>query len=115
MYKSFQIVGRMALALGLVTGLTIFLSRNPRHDSPQSAQKPEPTKEENTDLQTVAENALAGREGAVVVLDPQTGRLRAVVNPELAFKTAFPPGSTLKPFTALAALRAGVLTENTRI
>lgn len=66
-------------------------------------------------LQLVAETALAGREGAVVVLDPQTGRLRAVANSELAFKSAFPPGSTIKPFTALAALRAGILTENTRI
>ena len=53
--------------------------------------------------------------GAIVVLDPQTGRLRAVVNQELAFRTASPPGSTIKPFTALAALRASILTENTRI
>ena len=66
-------------------------------------------------LQQVAETMLAGREGAIVVIDPQTGRLRAVVNQELAFKHTFPPGSTIKPFTALAALRAGVLTENTRI
>jgi cell division protein FtsI/penicillin-binding protein 2 len=53
--------------------------------------------------------------GAIVVLDPQTGRLRAVVNSDLAFRNASPPGSTIKPFTALAALRAGILTENTRI
>ena len=53
--------------------------------------------------------------GAIVVLDAQTGRLRAVVNSDLAFRTASTPGSTIKPFTALAALHAGILTENTRI
>ena len=65
--------------------------------------------------QAVAAAVLGTREGAIVVLDPQTGRIRAAVNPDLAFKSAFPPGSTIKTFTALAALRAGVITEDTRI
>lgn len=65
--------------------------------------------------QAVAAAALGAREGAIVVLDPQTGRIRAVVNPDLAFKSAFPPGSTIKTFTALAALHAGAITEDTRI
>ncbi|MBL8191986.1 MAG: hypothetical protein JNK38_28505, partial [Acidobacteria bacterium] len=60
-------------------------------------------------LQQVAAEALGEREGAVLVIDPQTGRLRAVVNPRLAFEQAYPPGSAIKPFTALAALRAGLL------
>ncbi len=53
------------------------------------------------------------REGALIVTDPQTGRLRAVVNPRIAFSQAFPPGSTIKPFTALAALRAGLVQRDT--
>ena len=57
-------------------------------------------------LQKVAEEALGQREGAVIVIDPQNGRLRAVVNPRLAFEQTFPPGSAIKPFTALAAMRA---------
>jgi membrane peptidoglycan carboxypeptidase len=57
--------------------------------------------------------ALGKREGAIVVLDPQSGRVRAVVNPEIAFGSAFPPGSTMKPFTALAALRAGIIGPDT--
>lgn len=65
-------------------------------------------------LQKVAAQALGDREGAVLVIDPQTGRLRAVVNPRLAFEQAFPPGSAIKPFTALAALRAGLLDVQTR-
>ena len=79
------------------------------------AHIPELPKDETKQLQSVAEATLAGREGAIVVLDPQTGLIRAVVNPKLAFESAFPPGSTIKAFTALAALRAGVITEETRI
>ena len=115
MSKSFQIVFRIAFAISVAVCLIIAISRNLRDVPATPVHTPEPTTEENTDLQAVAETALAGREGAVVVLDPQTGRLRAVVNSDLAFKSAFPPGSAIKPFTALAALRAGVLTENTRI
>ena len=66
-------------------------------------------------LQAVAESALGQREGAIVIIDPQTGRVRAVVNPEVAYNNALPPGSTIKPFTAVAALRAGVIAPDTRI
>lgn len=64
-------------------------------------------------LQQAATAALGNREGAILVIDPQTGRLRAVVNPRLAFGQAFPPGSTIKPFTALTALRAHLLDRAT--
>ena len=47
-------------------------------------------------------------------MDPQTGRVRAVVNPTVAFGENLPPGSTIKPFTALAALRSGVIDEESR-
>ena len=60
-------------------------------------------------LQRAATNALGNRRGTVIVMDPQTGRIRAVVNSEIAFAESLPPGSTIKPFTALAALRSGVI------
>lgn len=72
------------------------------------------TLEPAPDLQSVAASALGDREGTIVIIDPQTGRVRAAVNPELAFERAFPPGSTIKPFTTLTALRAGVIDENSR-
>jgi stage II sporulation protein D len=56
--------------------------------------------------------ALGDRRGAVIVMDPQTGRVRAVVNSEMAFGENLPPGSTIKPFTALAALRSGLIDED---
>jgi stage II sporulation protein D len=65
-------------------------------------------------LQRAASLALGDRRGAVIIMDPQTGRVRAVVNPELAFGEKLPPGSTIKPFTALTALRAGVIDEDSR-
>jgi stage II sporulation protein D len=65
-------------------------------------------------LQRVATLALGDRRGAIIVMDPQTGRVRAVVNPELAFEETLPAGSTIKPFTALAALRSGVINEDSR-
>src|SRR6266567_5380412 len=65
-------------------------------------------------LAKAAREALGDREGAVLVMDPHTGRLRAVVNPRLAFEQAFPPGSTIKSFTALTAMRAGLIDRESR-
>ena len=65
-------------------------------------------------LQSVAAAALGDRRGTIIVMDPQTGRIRAVVNPEIAFQESFPAGSTVKPFTALAAFRSGVLNADSR-
>lgn len=64
-------------------------------------------------LERAAKAALGAREGTVIVMDAQTGRLRAVINPRIAFEQAFPPGSAIKPFTALAALRAGLIDAET--
>src|ERR1041384_166253 len=66
-------------------------------------------------LQSAANEALGTREGALIVLDPQTGRVRAVVNPRLAGEQAFPPGSAIKPFTLLTALRSGALDKDARL
>ena len=65
-------------------------------------------------LTAAATEALGDREGAVLVMDPHTGRLRAVVNPRLAFEQAFPPGSTIKSFTALTAMRSGLIDRESR-
>jgi len=47
-------------------------------------------------------------------MDAQSGRLQAVVNPQVAFAQAYAPGSAIKPFTALAALRAHQVDDQTR-
>jgi len=68
----------------------------------------------DAELQKVAEEALGQRSGAIIVMDPQSGRIRAVVNSQMAFATPLMPGSTMKPFTALAALRSGLIDEDSR-
>ena len=60
-------------------------------------------------LQNAANLALGKRAGAVIVINPQTGQLLALVNPKIANEQLLPPGSTLKPFMALAALRTGLI------
>jgi stage II sporulation protein D len=65
-------------------------------------------------LQKAATAALGERRGTVIVMDPQTGRVRAIINSKLAFEETFHPGSTIKPFTALAALRSHVIEEESR-
>ena len=94
------------------------------------------------DLQAVAELAMDGKRGAVVALDPRTGEILAMVsrpaydpnrfagrihskdwdelinNPEKpllnrAIQAQLAPGSTFKPFEAMAALEAGVINDKT--
>jgi stage II sporulation protein D len=66
-------------------------------------------------LLAAAREALGGREGAVVVMDARTGRVRALAGGRAAFEEATPPGSAVKPFTMLAALRTGSLSEGERL
>src|ERR1700681_1452486 len=53
-------------------------------------------------LQSAANAALGQREGTIIVMDAHSGHVRALVNPKTAFTEAAMPGSTMKPFTALA-------------
>jgi stage II sporulation protein D len=65
-------------------------------------------------LHHAASAALGDRRGTIIVMDPQTGRVRAVVNSKLAFEETLRPGSTIKPFTALTALRSGLIDGESR-
>lgn len=93
--------------------LAFFLLLAPR----ERARVAAPLSEDGVDevLQRAAQSALGAREGVVLVMDAQTGRVRAAVNLRAAFEEATPPGSAVKPFTMLAALRAGSLEEGTRV
>lgn len=93
-------------------------------------------------LQAEAEDALKGKAGAIVALDPNTGEILALASkpsfdPNLfargigyndwkrlvndpkkpflnrAIQSQYPPGSTFKIITAIAALEEGIITDNT--
>jgi cell division protein FtsI/penicillin-binding protein 2 len=72
---------------------------------------------ENDDpwMRRIAVQALGPWNGSVVVVDPETGRILTVVNQRLAFDSGFQPCSTVKLAVAYAALKEGVVTEETMI
>jgi penicillin-binding protein 2 len=57
--------------------------------------------------------ALGSARGAVVALEPRTGRVSAVVNPTLALQRAWQPCSVFKIVVAIAGLSEGVITPDT--
>jgi penicillin-binding protein 2 len=95
-------------------------------------------------LQQITEKALQGREGAAVAIDPRTGGVLALVSSpsydpnwfvdgisSARYKTLrdnwrrplfnralagqYPPGSTIKPFMALAGMQNGIITPDQQV
>src|SRR5262245_40331056 len=64
----------------------------------------------------IGEAARAGlgrAQGAVVAMDPRTGRVHALVNPSLGMQRAFQPCSVFKIVVGIAGLSEGVITPDT--
>jgi len=70
---------------------------------------------ENLIARQAAVQALGKLNGAIVVSDPETGRILSMVNQKLALKSGFQPCSTIKVPVALAALSEMVVDRNTQI
>jgi len=66
-------------------------------------------------VRAAAVSALGRYNGAVVAVDPNTGRILTVVNQKLAFGDGYIPCSTIKPTIALAALEENVITRDTML
>lgn len=64
-------------------------------------------------IRAAAIEALGKWYGAVAVVNPNNGRILTLVNQKLASEEAFTPCSTIKPITALAALKEGLITPDT--
>jgi cell division protein FtsI/penicillin-binding protein 2 len=60
-----------------------------------------------------ARTALGRAQGAVVAMDPRTGRVHALVNPALGMQRAFQPCSVFKIVVGIAGLSEGVITPTT--
>ncbi len=66
-------------------------------------------------VRAAAIEALGRYNGSVVAVDPNTGRILAVVNQKLAYSDGAIPCSTIKPTIALAALEENVITRDTML
>jgi penicillin-binding protein 2 len=66
-------------------------------------------------VRAAAVSALGRYNGAVVAVQPNTGRILTVVNQKIAFGDGYIPCSTIKPTIALAALEENVITRDTML
>lgn len=66
-------------------------------------------------VRAAAVEALGPYNGSVVVADPFTGRILAMVNQKLARAGAYQPCSTIKLVAALAGLHEGIIDRETRL
>ena len=66
-------------------------------------------------VRQAAVSALGRLNGTVVAVDPNNGRLLAIVNQRLAFSEGFQPCSTFKPVVGIAALEEGIITRDTMV
>jgi membrane peptidoglycan carboxypeptidase len=98
-------------ALGLIFLVGLSAASWKRDPLPPHGES-RPSMDVDAVLRAAAIKALGKRDGAVLILDAQTGRIRALLNPRFVFQETFAPGSTIKPFTTLVALRSGAINEN---
>lgn len=66
-------------------------------------------------VRAAAVEALGNMNGTIVAVDPDTGRVLAMVNQKLALSEGAQPCSTIKVAVGLAALSEGVITRDTEI
>jgi penicillin-binding protein 2 len=66
-------------------------------------------------VRAAAIDALGNMNGTVVAIDPETGRILAMVNQKLALSEGAQPCSTFKVAVGLAALSEGIITKDTDV
>jgi penicillin-binding protein 2 len=66
-------------------------------------------------VRKAAVDGLGRYNGSVVAVDPNTGRILAIVNQKIAFSEGYIPCSTIKPTIAIAALEENVITRDTML
>jgi cell division protein FtsI/penicillin-binding protein 2 len=70
---------------------------------------------EDSVVRQAAIDALGNMNGTVVAVDPNSGRILAMVNQDLALSEGATPCSTIKLSVALSALSEGIISKDTKI
>lgn len=70
------------------------------------------TQGEDLEVRRIAIQALGGRSGTIVVMDPNTGRILTIVNQRMALSSPVKPCSTVKLIVGLGGLHEGILNPN---
>jgi Penicillin binding protein transpeptidase domain len=70
---------------------------------------------QDPDVRTAAIQALDGKAGTVVVMDPNNGKVYAIVNQKMAIGSPVKPCSTVKPIVSIAALQENVFDPNVEL
>src|ERR1051325_7991262 len=102
------------------TGRPAGKSRSVRHRYVPREKAVDPTLGDVTEfddpiVRAAAVEALGKYNGSVVAVDPNSGRILAVVNQKMAYSDGAIPCSTIKPTIALAALEENVITRDTML
>jgi cell division protein FtsI/penicillin-binding protein 2 len=88
-------------------------SRRPAAIVPPEVVVPPGASARDLAVAEAARRALSGAGGAVVAMDPHTGRVISIVNPRAAVERAFQPCSVFKIVVAVAGLTEGIITPQT--
>ena len=104
-------------ALGLAARPASAATRRPRRAARRTALPhvilPASASAWDQAIGAAARNALGRAQGAVVAMDPRTGRVHALVNPSLGMQRAFQPCSVFKIVVGIAGLSEGVIRPDT--
>lgn len=88
--------------------------RAPRPALPTLILPPDPSARDLA-VSQACRRGLGGNQGAVVAMDPRTGRVITLLNPIHAMLNAYQPCSVIKIVTAIAGLSEGVITPESTL
>jgi penicillin-binding protein 2 len=120
--RHFLALVTLAAFLGAVPEVTAATRRRParkakarrtvvrRPPAPPSLVLGDPSSADDAAVGDACRRGLGSIQGAVVAMDPHTGRVIAVVNPSLGVEHAYQPCSVFKIVVAMAGLSEGVIT-----
>ncbi len=100
---------RFIILLTLLSSFSVTAGAQRVNTEAQAAIARDNTAGEDLQVRRVALNALGQRAGTVVVMNPKSGRVYAIINQEWAVRRSFKPCSVIKLVTGLAGLNEGVV------